>query len=160
MPQFDPTYFVSQVFWLVVVFAILFIILWKMILPRISSVMESREEKVAADLKRAEDAKQDAEKILAAYEASLAAAHADAQVLTDKATASIAKDQAKRMATFEADVAARLEEAEARIAKASEDAMEHVRDMAGEVATAAVEKLSGSKANARSITAAVNAAMK
>ena len=57
MPQFDVSTFSSQLFWLIVVFVVLMILLTKVALPRIESVIEARESKIASDLKRASEAK-------------------------------------------------------------------------------------------------------
>ena len=58
MPQFAQVdTFASQIFWLVVSFAILYILLSKVVIPRISTVLENRQQKIASDLKRAEEAR-------------------------------------------------------------------------------------------------------
>ena len=46
MPQLDPEFFVSQLFWLVVTFSFLFLFLWKVSLPRIGFILEKRENKI------------------------------------------------------------------------------------------------------------------
>ena len=63
MPQLDPEFFVSQLFWLVVTFTFLFFFLWKVSLPRISSVLEKRENKINNDIKTAKQLQIEAEKI-------------------------------------------------------------------------------------------------
>ena len=42
MPQLDPTFFPTQLFWLFVVFTLLFLVVWKVALPRIADVRETR----------------------------------------------------------------------------------------------------------------------
>lgn len=155
MPQFDPTYFPSQIFWLVVVFTTLFLILWKFVLPRITEVMEMREERIGADLKRAEEAKAEAEAVLADYEAALAKARSEAQDIMRKASDDLAAEQAKRIDKASADIAAKIEEADQRIEEARDKALSQVRDMAGEIAEATVEKLAGG-ADRATIDAALN----
>ena len=46
MPQLNPEFFVSQLFWLVVTFSFLLVFLWRISLPRIGSVLEKREKKI------------------------------------------------------------------------------------------------------------------
>ena len=46
MPQLNPEFFLSQVFWLVITFSFLLIFLWKITLPRISFVLEKIEKVV------------------------------------------------------------------------------------------------------------------
>lgn len=159
MPQFDPTHFPSQIFWLVVVFTTLFLIMWKFVLPRITEVMEMREERIGADLKRAEEAKAEAESVLADYEAALAKARAEAQDILRKASDDMAEEQAKRIEKANADISAKLDEADQRIAEAREKALSHVREMAGEIAEATVERLAGS-ADRKAVDAALDSVAK
>ena len=63
MPQLNPEFFVSQLFWLVVTFSFLFLFLWKVSLPRIGSVLEKRENKINNDIKTAKQLQIEAEKI-------------------------------------------------------------------------------------------------
>ena len=63
MPQLNPEFFLSQLFWLVVTFSFLLFFLWKVSLPRISSVLEKRENKINNDIKTAKQLQIEAEKI-------------------------------------------------------------------------------------------------
>ena len=63
MPQLDPEFFVSQLFWLVVTFSFLLIFLWRISLPRISNVLKKRERKISEDLTAAKELQLEAEKI-------------------------------------------------------------------------------------------------
>ena len=63
MPQLDPEFFVSQIFWLVVTFSFLLLFLWKVSLPRIGSVLDKRENKINNDIKTAKQLQIEAEKI-------------------------------------------------------------------------------------------------
>ena len=63
MPQLNPEFFVSQLFWLVVTFSFLLLFLWKVSLPRIGSVLEKRENKINNDIKKAKQLQVEAEKI-------------------------------------------------------------------------------------------------
>ena len=40
MPQLNPEFFVTQLFWLVVTFSFLLVFLWRISLPRIGNVLE------------------------------------------------------------------------------------------------------------------------
>ena len=53
MPQLNPEFFLSQLFWLIITFSFLFIFLWKFSLPRISKVLEKRESKINDDIESA-----------------------------------------------------------------------------------------------------------
>ena len=63
MPQLNPEFFLSQVFWLVITFSFLLIFLWRISLPRINSVLEKRENKINIDIKTAKEIQTEAEEI-------------------------------------------------------------------------------------------------
>ena len=64
MPQLNPEFFVTQLFWLVVTFSFLLVFLWRISLPRIGSVLEKRERKINEDLTAAKELQSEAENIL------------------------------------------------------------------------------------------------
>ena len=63
MPQLNPEFFISQLFWLIVTFSFLLIFLWRISLPRISSVLEKRESKINNDIELAKQLQTEAEEI-------------------------------------------------------------------------------------------------
>lgn len=158
MPQFDVSTFPSQLFWLAVMFVVLMILLTKVVMPRIEGVIESRESKISGDLKRASEAKAEAEAAMAAYEEALAEARKEAQEVVRAALAKLAEANQKREAKFAEGLDAKVSEAEARIAVAREQALKNVREVAVDVTKAAVEKLSGAPADDATAGSAVDAA--
>lgn len=160
LPQMDPSSYPSQVFWLTVTFAALFLLMWKVALPRVSETLANRQQKLSGDLKKAAELKEEAEKAQADLEEALASARAEAQTVLRKASEEIAAEQAKRLEAFDADMAAKAEEAEKRIAAARQTALKSVQDVANEVAISAVEKLTGDAADAAAVEKALAAASK
>ena len=63
MPQLNPEFFLSQIFWLILSFSFLFIFLWRVSLPRINKALENRQNKIDSDLKNAKQNQIKAEKI-------------------------------------------------------------------------------------------------
>ena len=63
MPQLNPEFFASQLFWLVITFVFLFIFLWRISWPRINSVQTKRENKIKEDIKKAKQLQAEAEDI-------------------------------------------------------------------------------------------------
>lgn len=158
MPQLDPSSFSNQIFWLAVSFAVLFFIMWKMALPRVGETLANRQQKLSGDIEKAEQLKQDAEKVQADLDQALADARAEAQNIMAKTAQDIAAAQEKRLEAFNADMATQADEAEQRISAAREQALASVREIAGDVASSVVEKLSGSAADAKAVEKALDAA--
>ena len=103
MPQFDPATFTPQIFWLLVTFGALFLVLWRVALPKISDALEARQDKIDDDLEKAAALKQEAQGVLEEYEAAAAEGQAKAQALIREAQAAMAReaDEAARHAAGE-----------------------------------------------------------
>ena len=71
-PPFDTTTFPSQIFWLVVTFAFLFVVVWRVAGPRINGVITVRRNKINGDIAEAQKHRGDAEAASAAYQTALA----------------------------------------------------------------------------------------
>jgi F-type H+-transporting ATPase subunit b len=72
MPQLDISTYAPQIIWLVITFVILFLVMWKVIVPRISDALEVRQRRIEYNLARAAELQKEAEAVLEAYDASLA----------------------------------------------------------------------------------------
>ncbi|MEM8590213.1 MAG: F0F1 ATP synthase subunit B' [Pseudomonadota bacterium] len=160
MPQFDPTSFASQLFWLAVTFIALYFLLSRLVLPRISEVMEKRSERIANDLERAEALKTETEAVIEAYEAALAKARNEASAVIAKATSDIAALSATRQAEFGEELAMRMVAAEERISKAKQQAESQIREIAVDIAADVAERLTGRAIDAESAAQAVDTQMK
>ena len=63
MPQLNPEFFISQLFWLAVFFSFLLIFLWRVSLPRIATVLEKRQNKINDNLSTAKELHEEAQEI-------------------------------------------------------------------------------------------------
>ena len=84
MPQLNPEYWVSQIFWLLLIFGSLYLFLWKMILPKITQNLENRKSKILTDLDEAETSKQLLEKKISTYNKILDEARYEARKIMNK----------------------------------------------------------------------------
>ena len=159
MPQLDPSVFPTQLFWLVVTFVPLYLILWKKVLPRIGEVLAARQAHIDADLERAASLKEEAAKVLAEYEKTLAETRGKANALIKEASEAMAAESAERQRRFAAEMAEKTREAEQRIAAAKDAALAELTTVAVEVAGAATQKLLGSRPSGDQVRQAVEAAM-
>jgi F-type H+-transporting ATPase subunit b len=160
MPQFEPAFWAPQLFWLFVIAIALFLVMWKVALPRVDVVVADRQERIGGNLQKAETLKAEAEAALAAYQKSIADARAAAQAEHAKAQAAIAAETAKREAVFGKRLSDQEAAAEASIAAARTAAMAQVKPIATDIAAALTEKLLGTKVGAEAATSAVEAASK
>jgi F-type H+-transporting ATPase subunit b len=143
MPQLDISTYLSQIVWLVITFSILLVVMWKKVVPAISSTLETRQRRISGNLEKAAELKKDAEAALSAYESALASARADALSVINKAKERLTEEATRRNGELADKLAGQIRESESRIEQAVADASASLRTVAMDVAAAAVEKLSG-----------------
>jgi F-type H+-transporting ATPase subunit b len=159
MPQLDVSTYAPQLVWLAITFAILYVIMARMALPRISGVLEDREQRIQGDLEKAERLKAEADEVLTTYNKALADARSQAQAELQKTAAAISAEAARREEAFAATLAERSAEAEERIAATRAAAMAEMRTIATDVAGAVMAKLTDAKVPATEVQAAVDTAI-
>jgi F-type H+-transporting ATPase subunit b len=157
MPQLNPEFFGPQLVWLAITFVALYAVLSRLVLPRIAGVLETRQNRIADDLDKAEMLGRDSETVLAEYETALAEARDKAHALSAETHAKVVAEAERRKAELDARLAAQAAEANARIQDARDAALKNVSEISVEVAKATVEKLIGVAVPDEAIQAAVNA---
>ena len=158
-PPFDPATFGSQLFWLVILFGLLYILMSRIALPRVGSILEGRSARIAGDLAEAQRAKDASDAAIAAHEQALAEArqnaHGIAQKARDAAKAEIAADRNR----IESELNTKLAAAENEIAGVKSRALGEVDAIAKDAVETMVEVLVGSRVGKDTIASAVQAAM-
>jgi F-type H+-transporting ATPase subunit b len=161
MPQLEQIHtFLGQIFWLFLTFGLLYVVLWKSALPRVSAILQERQERIDEDLRKAEEFKQEADKAIAAYEKLVADARSQAQTVIRDANVALAADAAARQDSVTAQIKLDVNKAEARINRARTEALANIQTVAVEVAQAATARLIGKDVPADNAEAAVAAAMR
>ncbi|MEJ6397382.1 F0F1 ATP synthase subunit B' [Yoonia sp. 208BN28-4] len=159
MPQLDFSTFPNQIFWLLVALVVTYFVLSRVALPRIGSVLAERAGTITNDIAAAEELKQKAVDAEAAYDKALADARTEANEIVAAAKADIQKDLDAELAKADAKIAEKTAESEAAIAEIRDGAVASIKQVAKDTAKELVAALGGS-ADAKTVTAAVNARMK
>ena len=142
-PPMDAHSFPSQIFWLVIFFALLYLLMSKVALPRMEAVLKNRHRAIESDLSKATALKHETEAAIQHYEKSLADARANAQgIATETRTKVNAEIEAERSA-LEKTLSAKLAEADSRISATKAKAMQDVNEVAAETAAEIVSALTG-----------------
>ncbi len=153
-PPFDPATFPSQLLWLAISFAALYILMSKVALPKVGSTIDKRQATIAADIAAADADRQKTDAAIASYEKALAEAKAKAQGIAAQARDTLNADLSAKRKAVEADLSAKVTTAEARIAETKNAALAHVDEIAAETAQAVVSQIAGD-VSAESVRAAV-----
>lgn len=160
MPQLDVNTYLPQVVWLLITFTALFLVMWRVAVPRIADVLEARQKRIDDNLDKAADSRKEAEAALEAYEASLAESRAGAQALIAKATDKITAEAEERNARLSEELDQKIAASEAEILEAVAQAMESVPEVALEAVSAVIKRLIGEAAAEKDVAKAVTQALK
>ena len=160
MPQFDPTTFSPQIVWLIISFAILYWFMARIALPRISDVLDTRQERISGDLERAEELKSQAQSLADAHDQAIAKARAQAQEVVREARERMGEEATRRQAEVSERLGSQIAEAEARILRGKEEALSNLWVVVAEVAQSAAERLVGEAPSDELVGGAVDAAMR
>lgn len=157
MPQLEFHDWVPQLIWLAISFIALYMIMARVAIPRISTVLEERRDRIATDLDSAEQLKKETEEAIAAYEQALAEARAKAHAIAQETRDKLGAEVDAERAEVEAKIAEKTTDAEARIQAAKNDALAHVNEVATDTAEAIVKELIGGRVTKAELSAAVGA---
>ena len=159
MPQLDFSTFPNQIFWLVVALVVIYLVLSRIALPRISSILAERQNTISGDVAAAEDYKAKAREAEAAYEKALADARSQAQKIVAEMQAELKKQIDAATAKADADITARAAASETKIAEIRSNALVTVEAVAKDTAAEIVAALGG-KADAAALADAVASRVK
>ena len=159
-PPFNGETFASQLFWLAICFVFLFVMMWKVALPRIGAIIDNRQKSIDDDLAAAAKFKADSEAAIAAYEKALADARSKAQALANETRDKQAAAAEATRKKLEGELNIKLADAEKTIAATKQAAMANVRTIAADATKAIVERLTGKAPADSAVDAAVSDALK
>jgi F-type H+-transporting ATPase subunit b len=160
MPQLNPLDWAPQLIWLVITFGVLYLLMKWVALPKIGSVIEMRQGRIAGDLEAADKLRRKTQEAIAAYEQALAEAKARAHGIAQEARNRLKDEVAAERTTLERDLSAKSAEAEAQIHQAKVSALKEVNAVASETAAEIVRRLIGIAPTKPEVSAAVAAARK
>lgn len=159
LPQLDTSTYPSQLFWLAVCFAVLYVAMWRLSLPRVGATLERRRLQKDGDLSQAAEWNDEAERIKADYERALARARATAAANVSAAERDISGKIADEQAKFADNARKRFAAAEQNIAKAKADALNSLTDISADTTAEMVQKVAGIQVNKMEAKKAVVTAM-
>ena len=160
MPQLNPLDWAPQLIWLVITFGVLYLLMKWVALPKIGSVIEMRQGRIAGDLEAADKLRRETQEAIAAYEQALAEAKARAHGIVREARNRLKDEVAAERTALERDLSAKSAEAEAQIHQAKVSALKEVNAVASDTATEIVRRLIGIAPTKPEVSAAVAAARK
>ena len=130
-----------------ITFALLYLLMSKLALPKMAAVLANRHKTIEADLAKASAIRHETQAAVDAYEKALADARANAQGIAAETRAKMNAEMEAERAALDKTLAAKTADAESKIAAAKTQAMKDVGEVAAETAAEIVAELTGSQAN-------------
>ena len=158
MPQLNPEFFVSQLFWLVVTFSFLFIFLWRISLPRIGNALEKRERKIGEDLTAAKELQIEAEKIQETIESQLKQARADSSDMIKSSSLSLQEKAQVELNKLDKELDAKIEKSAQTIEKNKKDSASQIQSQINEITKLTLSKVASFHVSDDEIKSAVYSA--
>jgi F-type H+-transporting ATPase subunit b len=156
MPQLDPEFWVSQIFWLTLTFGILYIVLSKFILPKISANLELRKSQIQENIEAAEKQREDSELKLKEFEEIISKSKSEAKNIFKETREKALRDIDFKRETLEKQIDEEIKKAEKEINELKKTAPEKINKIAIETSSEILKNLVGTEINNSSISAIVN----
>ena len=155
MPQLNPEFWISQIFWLILTFSTLFVILSKFILPKISKNIEFRKSQILENIEMAEKQKGESENKIKEYEAIILKSKGEARNYFNEARKKILQDIDKKKQQLENEIDEEVNNAEKEIKELKTSAPEKINKIAIETSADLIKQLIGEEVNNSNISAIV-----
>ena len=155
-PPFDPTSFASQLLWLAITFGLFYFLMARVVIPRISSILGIRRDRISRDLDEAQRLKEESDAALAAYEQELAEARASAHAIAQEAKDTAKAEAEAKRTESETALNEKISASEKQIAIIKAKALGEVDGIAIDAVADIVRELVGSSVTKAEIAKAVS----
>jgi len=156
MPQLDPEFWFSQIFWLVITFGILYLVLSKLILPKISDNLETRKSQVLENLELAEKQRNESEEKLKEFDNIILKSKIDAKNLFNESRRKLLDDINNKRQKLDDEIDKEVKIVESEIEQLKKKSPEKINKIAIETSADLIKQLINADINNSSITAIVS----
>ena len=156
MPQLNPEFWISQIFWLALTFGTLYVILSKLILPKISANLELRKSQIQENIEAAERQRENSETKLKEYEDIILKSKMKSKNIFKEAREKIIKDISFKKDTLDKQIEEEIKKTEQEIEILKKSASIKINKIAIETSSELLKKLIGTEVNNSSISAIVD----
>jgi len=155
MPQLNPEFWISQIFWLTIVFGTLYVLLAKLILPKISSNLEARKSQIADNIEEAEKKREQSDQKIKDYDKIIIDAKIEAKNIYNKAREKILRDINSKKEKLEKEIDEEIKKAEKEILDLKIKSPININKIAIETSADLIKQIIGAEVNNSNISAIV-----
>ena len=161
MPQLNPEFYTSQLFWLVVTFSFLLVFLWRISLPRISLVLEKRESKINNDIEIAKQSQTEAEEIQNQIDQQLYKAREQSNILIKESSINLQNKASEELSKLDSELSKKIDESTTIIENKMKESLKQIHEQIQDITKLTLSKISSISVNDQEIKeSVVNAQLK
>ena len=155
MPQLNPEFWISQIFWLTLVFGTLYVLLSKFILPKISNNLETRKSQIVENIETAEKQREESDQKIKDYENIINEAKIEAKNIFNQAREKILKDINNKKESLKKEIDEEIKKIETEILDLKNKSPEKINKIAIETSADLIKQIIGAEINNSNISAIV-----
>ena len=156
MPQLNPEFWIAQAFWLILIFSILYLIIWKIFLPKITYSIENRKSRIVNDLDEALKLKENAEKKLKEYNEIIENSKKDAKKIIEDSKKKLDRNIENKKQKFNDEIEKELATVEKEISDLKKTSILSISKIATETSAEIIKHIIGTEVNKSNVSAIVN----
>ena len=156
MPQLDPEFWASQVFWLILIFSILYLVIWKIFLPKINYSIENRKSRIVNDLDEAQKLKESAEKKLKEYNKIIENSKQEAKKIIEDERKKLDQDIDNKKKDFNNQIEKEITAVEKEIKDLKKTSLSNISKIASETSAELMKKIINTEVNKSNVSAIVD----
>jgi len=156
MPQLNPEFWAAQIFWLILTFSSLYLIIWKVFLPKITLSIENRKSRVVNDLDEAQKLKENAEKKLNEYNKIIEESKKEAKKIIEDSKKKLDRDIKNKKQQFNDEIEKELMATEKEIKDLKKTSTSSIADIAAETSAEIIRQIINTEINKSNVSAIVN----
>jgi len=160
MPQLNPEFWAAQIFWLLLTFSSLYLIIWKVFLPKITLSIENRKSRVVNDLDEAQKLKENAEKKLNEYNKIIEESKKEAKKIIEDSKKKLDRDIENKKQKFNDEIEKELLAAEKEIKDLKKSSISNINNIAAETSAEIIKQIINIEVNKSSVSAIVDDVVK
>ena len=160
MPQLNPEFWAAQIFWLILTFSSLYLIIWKVFLPKITLSIENRKSRVVNDLDEAQKLKENAEKKLNEYNKIIEESKKEAKKIIEDNKKRLDRDIKNKKYKFNDEIEKELMAAEKEIKDLKKSSISNINNIAAETSAEIIKQIINIEVNKSSVSAIVDDVVK
>ena len=141
MPQLNPEFWAAQIFWLILIFSSLYLIIWKIFLPKITYSIENRKSRVVNDLDEAQKLKENAEKKLKEYNEIIEKSKKEAKKIIEDSKKKLERDIENKKQKFNDEIEKELVSAEKEIKELKKSSISNISNIAAETSAEVIKQI-------------------